>query len=377
MSMIIDNVDFEELPAERYWSFAKSYKGNKKEETKQMFLSKQYLGALKNDGHYARFIKDNNGNMRLQGRSESVEGGYLNKIEWTPQCQEFFDSLPNGTCLLGELYLPEQRGSRKVGTILGCLLNKALDRQEKGEKLHYYVFDVWAYNGKSLLNTKFEDRIRKYLDTFIAAASKGKEYIDIAKYLEGEEAWNELGEILKRGDEGMVLYKKNGIAEPGKRTSRKTLKVKMEIEQTIDAFIDGEYKSPTKEYNGKEIENWNYWINDKTGEKINKNMYYDYYQGRALTPITKAYYYGWASAISFSVMKDGKPIRIGWISGITDEMKQGIVENPEKYLNKVYELTCMELECISGRYSLRHGKIVQERPDKAAADCDWSQIENN
>jgi hypothetical protein len=121
MSSIIDNVDFENLSAEKYWSFPKTYKGDKHKDTKDFILSEVYIGAEKKDGHYARFIKGNKGNMRLQGRTESVNGGYLNKIEWVPQCMEFFNSLPNGTCLLGELYFPTKRGSRNVTTILGCL----------------------------------------------------------------------------------------------------------------------------------------------------------------------------------------------------------------------------------------------------------------
>ena len=34
----IDGIDFSELPAEKYWSFPKTYKGNKKEETKLISL---------------------------------------------------------------------------------------------------------------------------------------------------------------------------------------------------------------------------------------------------------------------------------------------------------------------------------------------------
>lgn len=371
MSMIIDNIDFEELPAEKYWSFPKSYKGNPKEETKLMILSGNYIGSVKQDGHYARFIKDMDGNMRLQGRSESVNGGYLNKIEWAPQLRDFFDALPNGTCLLGELYFPTQRGSRKVTTILGCLKDKALERQEKGEKLHYYVFDVWAYNGESYLNAPIEKRVHcleyEILDLY-------DDYVHGANYYEKEGLWEELGKILSSGGEGIVITQKGSIPAPGKRTARKTLKVKMEIENTIDVFLDGAYKEPTMNYNGKEIETWPYWINEKTGERSDKNKYPEYIHGETWTPVTKPYYFGWASAVSISVMREGKPFHLGWISGITDEMKRDIISNPEKYKNRVYEITCMEVEKIDGKYSLRHGRIVAPRPDKRAEDCDFSQI---
>lgn len=58
MSMMIDGIDFQELEAEKYWSFAKSFKGDPKEETRNMIFSGNYIGARKMDGAYYRFIKD-------------------------------------------------------------------------------------------------------------------------------------------------------------------------------------------------------------------------------------------------------------------------------------------------------------------------------
>ena len=370
----IDGIDFSELPAEKYWSFPKTYKGNKKEETKYMITSGDYYGSLKRDGHYARFIKDEDGNMMLQGRTKSVSGDYLNKIDWVPQCKSFFDSLPNGTCLLGELYFPNQKGSRKVTTILGCLLDKALQRQESGEKLCYYVFDVWAYNGKSLLNKTMDERVNCFINTIFPKYFEDQEYVTRAVYYDGDELWAKLGEYLNNGEEGIVITQKNSVPAPGKRTARKTLKVKQEISDTIDVFLDGDYKAPTRSYTGKEIANWQFWENIKTGELVNSNMYNEYMNGRAWEPVTKNYFYNRAGAVSISVMKDDKPFHIGYISGITDDMRQGIVDNPEKYIGKVFEVSAMEIECINGEYSLRHGKFIQERPDKKPEDCSFSQI---
>ena len=115
--MIIDNVDFHELPAQKYWSFPSGYKKDSKAETQNMIFSGDYVGARKMDGAFYKFIKDENGNMELIGRSKSVKGDYIDKIEWVPQLHEFFNSLPNGTCLLGELYFPEKEGSSNVTTI--------------------------------------------------------------------------------------------------------------------------------------------------------------------------------------------------------------------------------------------------------------------
>lgn len=368
----IGGIDFHNLEAEKYWSFPKTYKGDKQTETKNFIMSEEYLGAEKMDGHYARLIKDEDGNVILQGRSKSVSGDYLDKHEWVPQLNAFFKWLPKGTCLLGELYFPNQRGSRKVTTILGCLKDKAIERQNAGEKLCYYIFDIWAWGGESFLDKTAETRFNK-INEIIGYAQPIHNH-RYAKYLKGEELWNALGQILNSGGEGIVITRANSKPEPGKRTARKTLKVKMEIEQTIDAFLDGDYKLPTRLYSGKEIENWPYWENIKTGEKSNKNMYFEYCHGAPWEPVTKPYYNGWASAVSFSVYKEGKPVHIGWISGITDELKSGIVDNTEEWKNKVAELTAMEVEHIDGGFSLRHGKIVRWREDKNAEECSFDQI---
>ena len=153
-----------------------------------------------------------------------------------------------------------------------------------------------------------------------------------------------------------------------------TLKMKKELEDTVDAFLDGDYKPANRLYDGKEMETWPYWENYKTGEKYDTCQIEDYRNGVPVEPVKKPYFFGWASAVSFSVMKDGKPIHIAWISNITDELKKEIVTNPEKWKGKVAELTAMEIEHIDGDYTLRHGKIETWRADKKPEDCEFSQI---
>src|SRR5574344_970718 len=155
---MIDGVDFHNLEAQRYWTFSAGYKKDAKKETQEMIFSGDDIGARKVDGAFYKFLKDSDGKMELLGRSKSVNGDYLNKIDWVPQLHPFFNSLPNGTCLLGEIYFPNNEGSSNVTTIMGCLTDKAIARQEKGEKLHYYIFDIWAFNGKSFMNMAVEKR---------------------------------------------------------------------------------------------------------------------------------------------------------------------------------------------------------------------------
>ena len=374
MSMTIDGIDFQNLEAEKYWSFPKSFKGDPKEETKNMIFSGNYIGARKMDGAYYRFIKDMDGNMRLQGRSKSVSGEYLDKLDHVPQLMPYFESLPNGTCLLGEVYFPNNEGSSNVTTIMGCLTPKAIERQEKGDKLHYYIFDVWAYSGKSCMKMTMEERVYDVLaelyGDWVEAANNeepaGLAPIEFAHYKMGKELWNSLQRILANGGEGIVMTKADSIPAPGKRTARKTLKVKKELAENIDCFFTGRFTSPTRLYAGKEIETWKYWQNMRTGERIEGEFYSEYAKGSLFEPVTKPYFYGWAGSLEIGVVKNGEVEPIGFLSGLTDEVKA----NPAAQAGKCIEVAAMEILETGG---IRHGKLVRFRPDLSTADCTWEK----
>ena len=377
MSMIIDGIDFQALEAEKYWSFAKSFKGDPKEETRNMIFSGNYLGARKMDGAYYRFIKDMDGNMRLQGRSKSVSGDYLDKLDHVPHLLPYFESLPNGTCLLGEIYFPKNEGSSNVTTIMGCLTPKAIERQEKGEKLHYYIFDVWAYAGRSKMNTKMEERVVLLDDMYNDWADDANNerhsavgYIDFASYWSGEELWEVLQKTLAAGGEGIVMTKKGTVPSPGKRTARKTLKVKKELSENIDCFFTGRGTAPTRLYTGKEIETWKYWQNMRTGAKVEGEMYKEYAAGAALEPLTKPAFYGWAGSLEIGVLKDGEVYPIGFLSGLADEIKA----DPGAQRMKCIEVTAMEILPDTG--ALRHGKLERFRPDLSPEDCTYEKLKN-
>lgn len=372
--IIIDNFNFTEMPCMRYWSHPKSYdEQRKKREAREMMLSGDYIGARKKDGIWAMIIKDKKGEYHLRARSKNVQGTYADKAEWIVPITDELSSLPNETVLLGEIYKYGDEGSRKATAILNCLKDKSIERQKK-DPLHFYMFDCLAWGGKSLIETPIFQRI-EYI-TKVKELNALSQLIEYATYYEGEELLETYYSILAEGGEGIVIQKKNAPYTCGKRTARLTLKCKRELQDTLDAYIDGEYKAPTQEYTGKNIEGWTYWRNVRSGELLPIGMHYNKYRnGEPIVPITKYAYYEWAGAISFSMKKeDGTPIHIAWISGITDEMRRGIVEEPEKWINKVYELTAMQTELIDGVYSLRHGKIVGERTDKTPEDCSYNQI---
>lgn len=372
---IINQINFSELEAEKYWTppSSKSDK-EKKEIAKNFIFSGDYLGAVKKDGAYYRFIKDENGEMVLQGRSRSVSGIFLNKIEWVPHLQAFFDWLPNGTCLLGEIYFPEKEGSHNVTTIMGCLKDKAIQRQKDNNFLSYYIFDLWAYNNESFLSTSMEKRVEKLKEIEEAwykyrIKTNPLYKIEFATYYSGRNLWEVLQNTLSAGGEGVVITKADSVPAPGKRTARKTLKIKKEIQDTLDVIIIG-VNPPTKEYTGKSVETWQYWYNEKKDERLQGDFYLESTKNGMIIPVTKNFFYKWAGSLKLGVLKDGKKIYIGNLSGMTEE----VLSNWRDYIGNIAEITCMEI--MNETQGFRHPKFVKWRPDLSQEDATYDKIFN-
>ena len=377
----IDGYDFGEMEAMKYWAPPSSWTDQKKKDhAHSCIFSGDWFGAEKKDGYFAKLIKDEDGNIILYSRSRGVNGKFADKHEWVPHLNAFFNALPLGTCLLGELYFPSAPGSRMVTTVMGCLKEKAIDRQNKGEKLHFYAFDCLAWNGKSYLTVPAAARFG-VLDSNRLLLTQN--YTSAAVYVRGKELWSMLQEILARGDEGVVITHKDGKYEPGKRPSKTTLKIKKELKQTIDCFFTGRGSAPTKEYTGKEIETWQYWQDSITGEKKQGEFYADYKAGAAIEPVTKGYFNGWHGSLEIGVLRhkvgskckirgeifeDTEVYPIGWLSGITDEMKA----DPDKIAFIPMEVTAMEYDDFN--HTLRHGKMVGWRKDLTLRDCTLEKI---
>lgn len=380
---VIDNYDFGEMNAMKYYAPPSSWSGQKKRDNaREKIFSGDWLGSPKMDGYFTKLVKDEDGNILLYSRSRSVKGNYVDKHEWVPHLQPFFDSLPNGTCLLCELYFPSAPGSKNVTTIMGCLKEKAVARQERGEKLHLYVFDCLAYDGLAYIYNPAKHRFSN-MRTFFLGEDLG-EYVSIAKYYSGAELWEMLSRVLAEGGEGMVITHKEALYEPDKRPSKTTLKIKKELAQTIDCFFTGRVSPPTRLYTGKDIENWQYWENERTHEKKLGEFYREYAKGESIVPVTKLHFYDMAGSLQIAVFTQSNGVvasikgktyenvavkPIGWLSGLSDEIKA----SPSDYAFLPIEVTAMEIDSVTG--NLRHAKMVGWRDDLSLEDCTWEKIE--
>ena len=158
MKGYVNGIDWINAESMRYWSHPSSVSAERrKQEIKNAIFSGEVLGARKIDGYYERLIKDEDGNCFMVARSKNVHGEATEKLAWVPQIHDAMAAMPNGTVLLSECWLPGDEGSKKITSLLGCLKDKCIARQEKGQKLHFYIFDVMAYRGESFTQTPFEE----------------------------------------------------------------------------------------------------------------------------------------------------------------------------------------------------------------------------
>lgn len=385
MKGYVCGIDWVNAESMRYWSHPSSVPAERrKQEIKNAIFSGEVLGARKVDGYYERLIKDEDGNCFMVARSKNVHGEATEKLTWVPQIHDFMESLPNGTVLLSECWLPGDEGSKKITSLLGCLKEKCIARQEKGQKLHFYIFDVMAWAGEDFTKTSFEDRV-EYLHLISHAYIH--DYVEWAQYYEGAQLWDKLQFLLAEGYEGMVIMRKDAPVYFKRTPARVSFKVKKEIAETLDCFFTGKATPPSKDYQGKEIENWQYWVDQDTDERLPVgNHYYEaFMDGKRYIPVTKPYYLHYAGSLEIGLVKpaDGRCritpdsewvdglniVPIGYLSGLTDEIKM----NYKDYAGRVIEVGAMELNDTGG---LRHAKMLGWREDKTWQECTLDQLKD-
>ena len=311
------------------------------------FASGDWVAQEKIDGAWYMLEKIDDERIYLFGRTKSKKTGELTeKSENVPHIIEWAKQLPDETVLIGEIFVPGGK-SNDVTKIMGCTAANAIKRQtasdEFGGLIHYYVFDCIRYDGVDLTSIGFIDRWN-YLKNFEYSPQV---HLSIIYDSDFESILNN---IFIMGGEGMVFKRKDSIYEPDKRPMT-CFKMKEHVD-SVD-LICMELLDPIKEYTGKELETWQYWID---GE-----------------PVTKHYYYGWKNAMRLGAYKDGKIIEVGRVaSGLSDDIRADMAENPEKYLNQVVQVSCMSLN--KKDKTIRHPVFETMRYDKDINDCKLDEI---
>lgn len=322
-----------------------------------MLKNTPIIGTVKIDGYWSQLVKDNN-EVHLYSRTVSKKTGYYSdNIDKVPHIKDWaMNELPNGTCIIGEVYYPNGT-SKNVTSVLGALPEKAIERQ-KGEygKIHFYMHDILAYSGEDyVMNNMTYDYRYSNLCEHIDIATPLIPELEVARCYDN--AYLDLDKVtidkLAAGEEGMVFRVENGLYAPGKRQPKVMFKIK-QAQNDID-FVITEVLPPEYLYTGKESETWGY--KDKEGNLI-----------------TKAAYYGWAGALRLGAYDNaGNLVSVGRVSsGLTDNLKADLAANPNKYIGTVVEVNCMSLD--KENKTFRHPYLSRLRPDKPAQDCKLEEI---
>jgi ATP-dependent DNA ligase len=337
----------------------------------------EYFLEEKIDGAFYQFVKTEN-HSYLFGRTVSKLSGILTeKSDNVPHLKEALSCLPAGTILIGEIYVPGGT-SKDTVSIMGCLPALAIKRQEK-EPIHYYVHDIIAYDTVNLIDSPADLRYKILAAIWKKHDLSQYSFLRLATRVD-EDMEAEISRILKSGGEGAVLKKKDYPYTPGKRPAWSTIKVKQM--DSIDLICTG-FCDATKEYTGKELATWEYW--EERGEQsqdgeytwlLSEGRYYEDYlhNPHIYRPVTKPYFLGWKTAIRIGAYNDkGELVDLGTVSsGLTDDNKREMTENPDLWLGHVVALDCMQID--KEEHTLRHPVFKCKREDKDAKDCVISEI---
>lgn len=355
--------ELRKLEPMKYWSLPKGT--NYETKFKSELAKGNYIATMKRDGQLYRFSKSSE-NSILQSRTVSKKTGELvEKQDNVPQIMEQLNKLPVDTMIMGEICYPLNSGkvSSDVTKIMGCLAQKAIERQKK-DKLHYFIFDVLMYDGYEYYNLPYEQRIAKieeinnqfHFPEFIEFADPT--FTDIEEHILN---W------LSLGEEGGVLMHKDKPYVFDKRPAWTAIKIKQSLEEDLDLVIMN-YSEPTKEYTGKYPISHRYWENIKTGELVEGN----YYTNGGYIAVSSNYFNGLIGGLVLGAYYNNQLIEVAKVANLTDEMRQKITANPNDYLNTVVKVSAMSID--QDKRSLRHPKLIEFRNDKNSKDCLYNEI---
>lgn len=353
---------YKEMKPMKYWSLPTNASENQKTKLQKAIRGTDYYALLKRDGAWYRFIKDGD-ELLLQSRTVSKKTGtFVEKQDRVPHIMEELNQLPDQTVVIGEIMYPDKNtNSAHIVSIMGCLPEKAVERQ-KNKKVHYYIFDILMYQGLPMDNQPAINRIK-----LIQKLSKEYQfkYVEFAEPV-FEDIEEQIGVWLEEGEEGAVLMKKDKPYQPG-RTAWNTIKFKQSVKDNIDLVIMG-FTPPIKNYTGKYPMSWSYWENLKTGEKVEGNYYHD----GGYIPISEYYFHGLVGGFELGAYYGDKLISVGKVANLTDRLRLQATEDPDSLLGMVAEVSAMSVDVE--RRSLRHAKLVMIRKDKEAEECLYEEI---
>lgn len=282
---------------------------------------------------------------------------HVEKTDNYPHLRDFFVSLNMPNLILdGEINYPGKT-SQYCTRVTGADPSTAVAFQLAHGPIHYTIFDMLRTpKGTWLIKEPYKNR-RKLLEYFYNTYIKGtkaEEYIELTT-MTYENKGHFKDEILARGGEGVVLKKLESLYVMGKKPMWMWMKIKQKDE--ADLIITG-FEDASKEYSGTDYDTWPYW-KEENG---------------VMMPVSKYYYFGWIGSVKLGAYVNGVITQVCTASGIDEELRKDMSENPNNYINKVVKVGYMELTEAG---IPRHPKIQEIHPDKSPDECTWSFTDEN
>lgn len=367
-------------------------------------------------------------------RISKKTGFYVENTDSLPHIREIGVPELNGTILDGEMFI-NGLPFKEVSSTLNCLWDKAIERQIQKGFITFHAFDILFYKGidlrkmplerrKVYLHLAIEEANNPYIeevkyyscggkipvshleymyrieggdeDLFLDYLEDNKDnYPNLYKCIENEtdltpRAYYEL--IVATGGEGLIVKPKNGKYLHKRGWEYSKIKKFLTREMIVLGFDE-----PTKEYTGKDIRKWAYWVEKDTDKRVMGNFYGD----DKYMPVTKYYYHNQVGVMRLGVvisvadyeqlpknkqspvyeiddiveMGDGQYQAENYImevcecSGFDDETREYFTRNQDKMVGTVVEVKANEIFKDSGK--LRHPRYMRQRFDKSPEQCNW------
>lgn len=359
---------------------------------------------------------------------------YVENSDSLPQIREIDVPELAGTILDGEMFI-NGLPFKEVSSTLNCLWDKAVDRQIEKGFISLHAFDILFYKGIDLRKMPLERR-KVYLH--LAIEECGSKYIEEVKYYDcgtvindapqdlvlsrfnnqkeaskfveqicSEEdspytnlrktimsgmqfsprAYYEL--IVATGGEGLILKPKKGQYHHKRGWEYSKVKKFLTREMIVIGFDE-----PTREYSGKDIKKWGFWVDSQ-----NKRHMGNFYGDKNYTPVTKFYYYNQVGNLLLGILipkgdYDSLPktkrgevftpseceldprldseyylMHVCECAGFDDETREYFTRNREKMVGSVVEVKANELFRDTGK--MRHPRYLRTRYDKEPDRCVW------
>lgn len=375
-----------------------------KDSHREELFDSDSIAEEKFDGVRGTFHMSSNEN-RIFSRRISVETEwYGDNSDRLPHFRDYPVPHLNETIIDGELIIPNV-DFQEISGMLNMNWDKAIERQVEIGLCEFIAFDIIMYKGVYIAKMPLKKR-KKWLEKVVKEMNhplvKLGEYtqdiiekpitrtlLDLANtererfketypnlfnkfnsmrsdgYLElNKREWYEY--IVLHGGEGLMLKPSDGLYYH-KRTREYT---KIKKFGTWDVVVT-RFLPPTREYDGKEIDTWEYWEGD--------------------TPVTKHHYMGWIGTVAYGVVitheelkswqkknPKEKPItydffdklilEVGDCGGFTEEMRSYLTDNQDDLIGTVIEVKGHEV-LKTGK--IRHPRFIRMREDKGAYQCTY------